>query len=305
MKCIIQNLHTAGRKMTRFLFSNEKFEDYVMNLVTEHKPYTRVENVSMVDLNDKKYPDGMYFSVASDSISLYKKELVLSAGYIYNSTTSKVDVLQTWHLVDVDYDFSKRGTDDACSDIICNPKKDVCSQFSVDNVKYNSKILMVGRRCSGVTTRIKNILKSMNLTNNTNSLIIVSAERYGFEEKEYSSKEFKAQIMDWFSEDVIKDYASRPGGYIVIDRSSINTFKQDVISSIMNCPKLVIISAQTICASAFNKDFVKEMDMVVLGRGYNDERTLHECFGSKLTFEEFMTSFNSLTTDFNAMVIKN
>lgn len=152
--------------------------------------YLNLDNISTDQLySDSKYQENTYLIKYDQEIILVKKHIQINQGYIYNTKTYRIDQLYSWFLMPIDIKIDSNIS--LITNLIkpqINPESFEKSSdkfdygidyFNVDKMRKNPVILVIGKRCSGKTALINQLIKRMNFTDMNQGLIVSRNDKTG------------------------------------------------------------------------------------------------------------------------------
>jgi hypothetical protein len=126
------------------------------------------------DLNSNKYNDGRYIVITNNHIQIVVKK-TNTHGLLWTSTSTNIEIIKSYQLIRCNPDiFNKSIKEESETD---NDIRTLAiREFNLDKMVKNPNILIIGKRGSGKSVIVSNILNRYNDTVLNNSLIISPTE---------------------------------------------------------------------------------------------------------------------------------
>lgn len=275
----------------RFVDTVDEFTSYV---ISESPNANIVESIGISDLSNScfKNLDYLLFSVDRKSIKLVKKYTTKNIGTIYSSDKMVVDLIKTFEMIPID-------KDEIVEDRIA------VDEFRLNEMKPNPSILIIGKRGSGSTTIVSNILDTKSREFISNSLIICQMDA------DYRDLYPDAAIVNKYDSNlVLSALCDKQEGAIVLDDAISEYVKNDVLIDLILNPhhynKTLIITMRYPLGirpelrSSFDYVFLLHEDSIS-----NQKRLYENYTGFFPDFDSFRQVFGELTQNYASMVIKN
>ena len=277
-------------------------------------------------LEDVNYKNGLYLLVNTEdnTLELISKYHYTDEGYVYNSIYPRVEVLERYQLVPVEKDvkFSVQELDDqqVCDEQVCDDQVDnqqvdeiyvEIDELNFDDVSspmnFNN-ILIIGKRSTGKTTIVNNILEKYQTKYLKKSLVITTQPHF------YKCRYPEMEVVDVYNKDVsweekIRDCLSNSSvGVLIFDEFfDTNFLKSDLFSHLLFMSKYyekkLIITMQFPMPMKpefrenFNYVFMLSDDM------YSSQKRLYDYHGKMFpSCDIFRQVFKGCTEDFSSLV---
>jgi hypothetical protein len=333
MFCISQTDINLNEKIIKLLDLEKDFLEIVKGLIQIDIQVSMIESLTPFDIySNNCFKPGYYLLINDKQIKLIHKYETIKKGYFYSSKSVDITTLNTWKLLPFDCAQQNAHMYDYSSEFeLSETEHEV---YNNNSLKYNnlefqeftlskeySSICIIGKRGSGKTLVVQNIIDNLNVSDKfiENTLIIDPTEQYS---KSYGPKYQKAQIHFNYNSTILEEYLAKIkslssddfakfSGCVVLDSclASKSTWTKDrsIFELLFNCKHYHLTLIMTMqfpmaitpeIRSNFNSVFLLNDDFVL------NQKKIYEHYGSIFTsFEMFKNSFAQLTKDYGCMVI--
>lgn len=288
---ILETDHQMESKgIPEFVDTIDEFLSYVVSILPDAKI---VESVDVSDLKNScfKNADYLLFSPDKRTIKLVKKSTTQDAGYIYNSDKSTIELIRTFELAEIE-DKQKQ-------------TQITVDDFYLNEMRSNPSIMIIGKRGTGKTYIISNILdaKTDDFISDT---LIISQKDANF----YMNRYPNALVVQDYDSNFVKAHIQNEGGAIVFDDCLYDYVKNTELIELMrnnhHYNKTVISSVQFPLSikpelrSSFDYVFLLNDDVLT-----NQKKMFDHYAGYFPDFDSFRQVYGNLTQKYGSMVIKN
>ncbi len=276
-------------------------------------------------------------------IQLVEKYENVTEGYIFNQTTIEVKNLFTWRLIPFDckLDYPITSESNKLLSLNCKTVMDLDSaplssnteecrieieklvnfnNFNLDSMYGNPNICVIGKRCTGKTFRVREIIESLNKKKGEMDLLIFSkTEKFS---KFYEPIYPNATISYEYNETKLKEYLGKatvlienniiPNICIVFDDCSESTDWQNdttLMELLYNSKHYGITSIFTMqFPMSIKPDLRANFDYIFLlsEDSISNQKKLYDYYtGIFPSFDLFISYFIEATKDYGSMVISN
>lgn len=225
----------------RAYFNNNIYSDYQIIEIEEEQKEEYVNKIR----DDAYFNEGSYIILTNTRAYLLEKNINEVKRFFFTSFHAECIEILSWRIVPLHDNHINNHLN--IHNYINNNK---LKSFSMNLIKSNSKISIVGARTTGKTTMINSILDHILATMNhenrqeflQNTIIISSSDK---EEKHYSAKYDGIKVLYRYDRKIIDSYIQKGDGAIIMD-NCING-KKWINSGLFNCinsNKLFILASQ-------------------------------------------------------------
>lgn len=297
--------------LTAYIEDKNNFLDFVKNDINE-KDYTLLANINLENIKENKsFGSGKYLLQNENIIKLFEKKKIIQSGYIYNSKFSSIEIICIWEII-----INKAKLINIKSEV-CEPIEIVKSKKQIETNQVIKKfeiigsglesICIIGKRGTGKSTLITDILKNKSSDFINNSLIISAKENC---EKFYKNKFPKTKILSDLDKNIIKNYLENgKQGAIVLDDCYIskkqimkNEILKNLINNSKNYNKSLILTLQ------FAQEIGRNFDLIFLlnEETFMNQKKLYHDYGRMFSnLQSFKQTLEKYTNDYGSLVIIN
>ena len=169
--------------------------------------------------------------------------------------------------------------------------------------KSDSNICIIGRRGTGISSIVKDILNNYSDNFISNSLIISPTEKLN---KNYI-KYLKAKVIYECDTEIIDGYLkNKADGAIVFDKCDMRPLNHEFILKLLSSNKPIIIAISF--GTRFDQNIRNKFDYVFFmeEKTYTNQKYLYDNYGTIIpTFNMFERILLQLTDNYGSMVISN
>lgn len=287
------------------------------------------QNLALTDLkNNTIFKNDTYLINNDLDFFCVEKVNVTKSGYIYNSTKSAINIVCQWELIecnipDVDqlelpqYEFNDLDSLESTDTYELNDDRLAVKELMLNELPPYYNINIIGKRGSGKTQMIANMLDKHNSEFISNTLIIAPCdEMTGFYKTRYPT----AKVIHDYDAIEIKKYMNLrdemgkllSGGIILDDCLAIpGTFNSDhIFKELMfngrHYHKVVIVAMQF--PIGLRPELRSQFDYVFLMADdyYSNQKRMYEHYGGIFpTLEEFRNVLMEVTQNYGCLVLGN
>lgn len=288
--------------LVKFVDNKDEFLEFVKKTVDGD--YTLISNMTYEEFRKtKSLKPGKYLLQYDNKIMYLEKLVRVNSGYVYSSKHVNLDMLCQWELIP-----NKCNTMESQKKFI-PPNYFNNNTIDIANIEYDSNICIIGKRGSGKTTLICNLLDRYKYDDSfmKNTLILTFNDKLN---TFYKSKYPLSQVMSECNIELIKEHLtnSKKGALVFEDHFRL-PWADNNLELFMgrNNEKMFVMAMQyplsikPIYRQNFDYIFMFADDTLV------NKKRLHEQYAGMFpTFEQFSETLDNLTTDkHTSMVIVN
>ena len=272
---------------------------------------TKLQNISENELTSDTYIEGNYLVECQNTFSVYKKDVQINVGYIYNTTTYTITKIYSWYTLPVGNNVVYPNSSIA-NDAHITIDSIIPEIFDLSNMCKNPKILMVAKRGSGKSYAIRSLVKHFeSLSSYTKDNLVVSpTDKICPFYKYFVGDSIIKYEVDNSLKDIQRITQRNSNGYLIMDNCFHYHKKNNNMSSTLGMllPKTnknaVIVTAQTpiLISSSVAKDF--DYIFVFNENTETSRRKIHAKYCNFMSYDNFNQIMNNLVS-FQMIVINN
>ena len=357
--CVYQVDESADEKIIMNLDNDKNFLERIKQMIGNQFSYQILENLSVDDVKfNNSYKEDFYLLANGKQIQLVRKIQKIIKGYFYNIIENDVDILFIWKIVpfelkkiildsssdesdasdasdsESDHILDKNNSEGNKKEFIVNDKdKIIFSEFDLGKMSTNPALCIIGKRFSGKTWTIADILDKLNTNEEfmENTTIVCRNERLA---PFYGIHYPKAQISYEYNEDIIKQCLYRQAdrikiakeiyeqtgvkistnGCIILDdclhpaefKKGNNAHLYELLMNGRHYNLSVILTMQY--SMGMPADIRLNFDYIVLCSEdsiINQKKLWHNYARMIPSFQQFHQVFGQMTKDYSTMLINN
>ena len=304
------------KKIIGEIESNDQFLEIIQNYIMDRYPeYTVLENISLEQIKrSEKYDNGIYLVKNNAYIQLISKSQTISESYICDFAF----ILCQWEVLTYNNLLSEnlKENNNLVEDKIENnnnnfagslsPAKFQIKKFELDPKIKNPSFLITGRRSSGKSWFIRDIINKLELATGddnfaANTLIVAPKDK---ENPFYANYFPDAKIIYKYDREIILEHLKKGMGCVVLDDCLLHQKLRDIGYDFSQCRIPFIISNSYLNLMSGNSD--NNIDYYVF---FGEKETfwkkkIWDVTEKKIsTYEHFEKVFDTITGDHRAMII--